>query len=130
MSVVGNDVTGPEGASANTLLDVLIARLERSSLTDGQQLLVLAAFEGDEPLAQVMEGVVDARMRVQAVAEAEREQQKAFLGKVTVRGFRGIGPEAALQLQPGPGLTLILGRNGSGKSTFADGVEIAFTGTT
>lgn len=30
--------------------------------------------------------------------------------------------------QNGPGLTLFVGRNGSGKSSFAEGVEVALTG--
>ncbi|MGN2636177.1 AAA family ATPase [Nocardia takedensis] len=51
-----------------------------------------------------------------------------FLRAVRVRGFRGIGPEATLTLQPGPGLTLVVGRNGSGKSSFAEAAELALTG--
>ena len=31
-------------------------------------------------------------------------------------------------MQPGPGLTLIVGRNGSGKSSFAEAAELAVTG--
>jgi len=34
-----------------------------------------------------------------------------------------------LHLQPGPGLTLIVGRNGSGKSSFAEAAELAVTGS-
>ncbi|ONM46144.1 AAA family ATPase [Nocardia donostiensis] len=51
-----------------------------------------------------------------------------FLRAIRVRGFRGIGPESALELPPGPGLTLVVGRNGSGKSSFAEAVELALTG--
>ncbi|WP_280314977.1 AAA family ATPase [Nocardia wallacei] len=51
-----------------------------------------------------------------------------FLRTIRVRGFRGIGPEAALELRPGPGLTLVVGRNGSGKSSFAEAAELALTG--
>ncbi|OCF85498.1 ATP-binding protein [Nocardia brasiliensis] len=51
-----------------------------------------------------------------------------FLRAIRVRGFRGIGPEAELQLPPGPGLTLVVGRNGSGKSSFAEAAELVFTG--
>jgi DNA repair exonuclease SbcCD ATPase subunit len=52
-----------------------------------------------------------------------------YLRSVTVTGFRGIGPQTSLELQPGPGLTLVVGRNGSGKSSFAEAAEIALTGT-
>jgi energy-coupling factor transporter ATP-binding protein EcfA2 len=53
-----------------------------------------------------------------------------YLRSVSVRGFRGIGPEATLELQPRPGLTVVVGRNGSGKSSFAEGLELVMTGTT
>ncbi len=52
----------------------------------------------------------------------------AFLRSVVVEGFRGIGPATALELAPGPGLTLVLGRNGSGKSSFVEGLEVALRG--
>ncbi|MDB1088559.1 ATP-binding protein [Streptomyces sp. ACA25] len=51
-----------------------------------------------------------------------------YLQSVTVRGFRGIGPAAGLPLAPGPGLTLVIGREGAGKSSFAEGLEAALTG--
>ncbi len=51
-----------------------------------------------------------------------------FLSAIRVRGFRGIGPETTLRLPPGPGLTLVVGRNGSGKSSFAEAAEMALTG--
>jgi hypothetical protein len=41
-----------------------------------------------------------------------------------------IGPEATLDLTPDPGLTLVVGRNGSGKSSFAEGLELLLTGDT
>ncbi|WP_324188193.1 AAA family ATPase [Nocardia higoensis] len=51
-----------------------------------------------------------------------------FLRAIRVRGFRGIGAQAELELRPGPGLTLVVGRNGSGKSSFAEAAELALTG--
>jgi energy-coupling factor transporter ATP-binding protein EcfA2 len=36
--------------------------------------------------------------------------------------------EARLDLEPGPGLTLVVGRNGSGKSSFAEALELLLTG--
>ncbi|MEV0245332.1 AAA family ATPase [Nocardia sp. NPDC050712] len=51
-----------------------------------------------------------------------------FLKAIRVCGFRGIGPETTLELAPGPGLTLVVGRNGSGKSSFAEAAELALTG--
>lgn len=51
-----------------------------------------------------------------------------YLKSVTVEGFRGIGAPATLHLPFGPGLTVIQGRNGSGKSSFAEAIEVALTG--
>ncbi|MGW0705315.1 AAA family ATPase [Streptomyces sp. NPDC002643] len=61
-------------------------------------------------------------------APAGARAQRAYLQSVTVGGFRGIGRTARLPLRPGPGLTLVTGRNGSGKSSLAEAVEIALTG--
>ncbi len=57
------------------------------------------------------------------------EPPGVYLGAITVAGFRGIGPATTLPLQPGPGLTLVVGRNGSGKSSFAEAAEVLLTGT-
>ncbi|MGS2806218.1 AAA family ATPase [Nocardia sp. MW-W600-9] len=70
-----------------------------------------------------------------ALAEADGDRAApdsgdtgVFLRSITVHGFRGIGPTAMLRLNPGPGLTLVVGRNGSGKSSFAEAAEFALTG--
>ncbi len=52
-----------------------------------------------------------------------------FLKRLRVKGFRGIGPEATLDLPVGPGLTVVTGRNGCGKSSFAEALEWALTGS-
>jgi hypothetical protein len=46
---------------------------------------------------------------------AEVKPAGAFLKTISVRGFRGIGPEAHPRIRPGPGLTIVTGRKGSGK---------------
>ncbi|MFC9893989.1 AAA family ATPase [Nocardia sp. NPDC127579] len=72
---------------------------------------------------------------LRALGNAETEDRTTgfadtgiFLKAIRVRGFRGIGPETSLELPPGPGLTLVVGRNGSGKSSFAEAAELALTG--
>ncbi len=55
--------------------------------------------------------------------------QHVYLHSVRVEGFRGVGPTAQLDVPLGPGLTLVVGRNGSGKSSFAEGLEILLTGS-
>jgi len=52
-----------------------------------------------------------------------------FLKSISVAGFRGIGRQARLELYPAPGLTVVSGRNGSGKSSFSEALELALTGT-
>ena len=59
----------------------------------------------------------------------QQEPLGAYLRAIAVEGFRGIGPPAELKLEPGPGLTLVVGRNGSGKSSFAEALELLLTGT-
>jgi hypothetical protein len=54
--------------------------------------------------------------------------RRVFFDSVSVSGFRGIGRKARLPLNAEPGVTLVVGRNGSGKSSFAEGAETAFTG--
>jgi hypothetical protein len=53
-----------------------------------------------------------------------------WLDAVRVEGFRGVGPPAILTLRPQAGLTLVIGRNGSGKSSFAEAAELALTDDT
>jgi AAA domain len=55
---------------------------------------------------------------------------RIFLKSIEVEGFRGIGAKHKLRVDPSPGLTLIVGPNGCGKSSFAEAVERAVTGTT
>ncbi|MGW5851135.1 AAA family ATPase [Streptomyces sp. NPDC055254] len=55
---------------------------------------------------------------------------RVFLESISVSGFRGIGRQARLPLTAKPGVTLVVGRNGSGKSSFAEAAETAFTGRT
>ena len=71
--------------------------------------------------------VIDARLRRRRAAR-HRHAPAVWLRSVTVEGFRGIGAPATLTLEPSPGLTVVVGRNGSGKSSFAEGLELLMTG--
>lgn len=100
-------------------------RIEADRIDDDTALLVAAAFDDDE-LAEALAGAQIERPApdLRALVEPER----AYLAAIAVEGFRGIGPPAELQLKPAPGLTVIAGRNGSGKSSFAEAVEMLLTG--
>jgi len=106
----------------------LLARLDAAELDDAVETLVLAAALGDDALDEVVGGgAVD---RPEAAAEDRPEPRRIYLDGITVEGFRGVGPAQTLGLASGPGLTLVVGRNGSGKSSFAEAAEAALTGTT
>ena len=94
--------------------------------------VILEMLDQDPGLdAGVKDAVLDALAEVvgQAQDEAETHTAPTFLTSISVVGFRGIGPQARLDLYPAPGLMVVSGRNGSGKSSFAEALELALTGT-
>ena len=120
----------------STLHDHIYRRLASSGADQHPwSLLIVAALDGAPSLASYLEGtrqVSPPASPATAVATSEGpapEPPGVYLGAITVAGFRGVGPSTMLPLNPGPGLTLVVGRNGSGKSSFAEGVEVLFTGT-
>ena len=110
-----------------TLRTLVTARLAEAPPTvDGAAELVLAAFAGPEPLSAALDG--------QAAATAGADQTRphptsTYLATIEVEGFRGIGQTVTLSLPPSPGLTLIVGRNGSGKSSLSEALEMLLTGS-
>lgn len=58
------------------------------------------------------------------------QRNPAYITSITVAGFRGIGSEAEMKVNPGPGLTVVYGPNGSGKSTFVEALDALLTGYT
>ena len=127
-AVPSGDMEGnaPIGASVDELI---AARLDHADLADRAADMVLAALLGDDELSAVISGTGHAgSAREPAGPAAAAPPAGLYLRSVEVEGFRGIGPQAALRLQPGPGLTIVAGRNGSGKSSLAEAVECALTG--
>ncbi|PWK79413.1 RecF/RecN/SMC family protein [Lentzea atacamensis] len=108
------------------LLELMAGRLAKDDLTPRAAELVLAACRGEAALERALTGVP---VQEEAPREpADGPGQGIFVSEIRVRGFRGIGPHARLPLAPGPGLTVVTGRNGSGKSSFAEAAELALTG--
>jgi ABC-type lipoprotein export system ATPase subunit/energy-coupling factor transporter ATP-binding protein EcfA2 len=111
-----------------SLLDVIWGLLDESGLDDGTQLLVAAAVEGQAAFDEAWDGDVLPPKTDRGGVRTGEEPAGAYLSTITVEGFRGVGARAVLPLRIGPGLTVVTGRNGSGKSSFAEAVEIALTG--
>lgn len=108
------------------LVEIIFGRLAAEEVPSGTADLVLAAMSSSEDLADVLAGKAVSLAGVQSTTEDAREH--IYLSSVKVAGFRGIGPERTLKLAPRPGLTIVVGRNGSGKSSFAESAELSLTG--
>ncbi|MDT0307346.1 AAA family ATPase [Streptomyces sp. DSM 44917] len=106
----------PFGGGRSSALSEVAARLEVSSLAETTKSLLREALRGAGASS--------------AASTGPQPDHKVFLESISVSGFRGIGRKARLRLSAKPGVTLVVGRNGSGKSSFAEGAETAFTGRT
>ncbi|MGW7615519.1 AAA family ATPase [Streptomyces antimycoticus] len=98
------------GSSHTSLRDVLLGRLSESGLTS----------ETQEVLRDLLPN---------PTVTSDRRAPSLYLRSITAAGWRGIGPATTLELHPEPGLTVIAGRNGSGKSSLAEAAEMALTGS-
>ncbi|MFE3759463.1 AAA family ATPase [Nocardia tengchongensis] len=106
-------------------------QIDGSDLPDEVGLLVLAAFEGDGALDDYLGGGTPVRLAEELPAgRTPSDARGTFLTSVEVEGFRGIGPATTLNLRPEPGLTIVAGRNGSGKSSISEALELTLTGST
>jgi len=117
--------------SSALIQDILFQRLtDEGKDNEELALYVLAACEGSVALDRLIDGVASP-VRPEATLPGVQTEAvpPTYLSSVQVRSFRGIGDDSHLPLNPGPGVTVVVGRNGSGKSSFAEGAEVAFTGT-
>lgn len=94
--------------------------------------LILAALEGADKLDEYLEGGAEPASQLISTTGKTQAAPPAgvFLRRVQVCGFRGIGRAVSVPLHPAPGLTVIAGRNGSGKSSISEGLEVLLTGAT
>ncbi|WP_030955119.1 AAA family ATPase [Streptomyces sp. NRRL S-481] len=93
--------------------------------------LVEARLAGDRKLSAPVKALIREALGGPEDVEggARVSAGPVYLGNISVTGFRGVGSKALLKLKPKPGVTLVVGRNGSGKSSIAEAVETLFTGT-
>lgn len=119
----GDGIGGSVEAEVWELLDA------DSSVADATTYLVAAALDGDEALAAQLGGDASPPQRAEPQIETGPPPLRAFVRSIAVEGFRGIGPRAVLEVNPHCGITVVSGRNGSGKSSFAEALEYALTGT-
>jgi recombinational DNA repair ATPase RecF len=108
--------------------DVYQRLLDDTELDDRVRALIEAAFDGPSVVRDALDAAEVASARTPVPPEARKTPARAFLRRLEIEGFRGIGPKTTFEIPPGPGLTLVVGRNGSGKSSLAEGLEILLTG--
>ncbi|MEJ7647708.1 MAG: AAA family ATPase [Nakamurella sp.] len=110
---------------------VIDRALNDESLSEEAQLVVLAAMESEADLESALSPDAtpsEVRQRISTPVAPPAEATGTFLRSITVQGFRGIGNKVRIDLPTKPGLVVIAGRNGSGKSSLAEALEIALTG--
>jgi ABC-type lipoprotein export system ATPase subunit len=110
-----------------SLLELIFDRLADERTDTRTAELVLAALGRDGDLDAVLNGAAPQPSADPALPEPASAGH-LYLSSVTVAGFRGVGPARTLPIRPAPGLTLVVGRNGSGKSSFAEAIELLLTG--
>lgn len=115
----------------STLHDEILARvLADTNLPAVAQNLIDAACQGPAALARELDRPTSTTpVTPPTPTHAPPVSAPLYLASLDVRSFRGIATTARLTIQPGPGLTLVVGRNGSGKSSFAEAFEALLTGT-
>lgn len=127
----GEPTTRRNVLALRTELEGLLAA---QGLDDDVRRLALAALSGEEAVGAVLSQPGDLSVGVTPGPEPAPESASphatpgAYLSTIEVSGFRGIGATARLEVAEGPGLTVVVGRNGSGKSSFAEALEVLLTG--
>ena len=112
----------------DVLLTLIFERLAEAKLDSAVEDTVLAACESRESLEKLLADTGFVPPTKPAAVTAEQEPAGAYLTSIGVQGFRGVGNRVSIELDPGPGLTAVVGRNGSGKSSIAEGFEVLLTG--
>jgi recombinational DNA repair ATPase RecF len=118
---------------SSELQERVITRLVETGADDKPfALAILAALEGAADLEAYLDDTAKVTIpelpKESAEATSRPEPPGVYVSSITVEAFRGVGDAVTLSLPPGPGLIVVVGRNGSGKSSFAEGLELLLTG--
>lgn len=117
------------GMTEQSVSDVVLALAGRDpNLPERAKLLILEALDSEEALAEALDQPTATSATAAAPSEPATAPVRAYLTSIEVNGFRGIGAKATLPLAAESGLVIVAGRNGSGKSSFAEAAELALTG--
>lgn len=107
---------------------LVLDRAGRDGVDGAVAATVSAAFRGEAAL----EGALRGESGTEAAGDAQNGEAAAagrvWLAGIGVAGFRGIAGRVDVALAPGPGLVVVCGRNGSGKSSIAEAAELALCG--
>ena len=119
-----------EGDMSNLVRKLVLTDLPGSGLEADAQAVVAAAFEGGARLHEVLSTLPGTAAPDADDHETEIASPagRAYLTRVSLSGFRGVAGRLDVELQPAPGLVLVTGRNGSGKSSIAEAAELALCG--
>lgn len=123
----GQLMVTPAGLKPSDLATWSKHYVAQHNVADEVAALITAAVAGEEALDAALSG--DRVTTPTGDANTRPTESGAYLRRLEVSGFRGIGPAAFIGFQPMPGLTVISGRNGSGKSSFSEAMEVALTGS-
>ena len=111
------------------LLGLVVDRIAVRPPADPGGRLVLAAFGGPAAVDAALHAEFEPASAAGPNGATARPRSAVYLTDIEVEGFRGVGPTTTLAIDPGPGLTLVVGRNGSGKSSFSEALEMVLLGT-
>jgi len=117
---------------AEQVLYEVITRLESANeLAADARAVLVAALHRDagtlDACIDQLPGAVIAPAS-SSLASASTNAGHVFLSRISVAGLRGVAARIDFTLTPRPGLVVVTGRNGSGKSSIAEAAEIALSG--